>query len=49
MINYDVTLKKKNGTFKNIKVCANNLTKAKKISLYWEDEGTLIEKIEKIN
>lgn len=48
MDNYDVILKKKDGKLKKIKVCADTLTKAKKISLYWEDIDTKIEKIEKI-
>ena len=47
MINYNVTLRKKDGKLKKVKVCAETIERAEKISLYWEDIDTKIEKIEK--
>lgn len=46
MINYNVILKLKNDKEKKIRVCAENIERAKKIALYWEDKDTKIEKIE---
>jgi len=49
MNKYDVILKIKNGREKKIKVGADSLERAKKIALYWEEDTTIIEKIDKIN